>query len=360
MILDELCDALGRIPRSHVEMNQGDALLFLDEFADGIRLHPGAIQIAHPVWSPRGEPALELYHVDKTLDEVLIVTVGDVVFSPHLATLWSGSIVLTVELPRLVAYTEMLEDCERLAVGLEEGHLSLSQGEEQIVAQLLRTRSFIVGAKQVGLAPFLAVEWWARAWATVRDYFSDLKWETPLWWDELAARTPSTENLPSRRPEITDYGAELLALRVEHFNTLQPTFVVMGVDEELVAIWKSVMTVAPRHIAAAALEGLPYATATMHLYEEGGGGFDLRHQDPLGWTGLLQLSFSMKNSTLAIDEVRIPQGKGQGLFQKFVFNAESIGRLLGVDEITINATGVGAYAFASFGSYGNRPRNLSS
>lgn len=354
MHLQELRTALLKVPGIHLEVRGDELLFFLDRYDDGIRLAPEAVASANLVWSPNREPALELYAVVASAAEVLIIAVDDVVFAPLLAGVRIRGVRASVALPDLVAYSEMLRECEALAVALEIGHMRLPGNEEKVAGSFLKARSFIVGAKAVGLAPVHAVAWWERAWAAAAPFFPELEWEGYWWWRELASQASRLTQLQSMGLQPIDHAVELRTLAVRDFEVLLPRFSVVGLDEELVSIWQLHVSAAPRHVAAAALDGLPYATATMHLYPEGGGGLDVRHPDPEGWTALLQLSFSSEEQTMSLDEVRIPDRQGKGLFKRFLFNAERVASFLNVTTITVHATGVGSYAFARGAGYGSR------
>jgi hypothetical protein len=64
---------------------------------------------------------------------------------------------------------------------------------------------------------------------------------------------------------------------------------------------------------------------------------------------LLEFSWASKDE-INIDEIRIQEPLAHsGLFQRLMFNTERLATMLGFKQVTVLATGIGAYAFAVTG-----------
>ena len=66
-------------------------------------------------------------------------------------------------------------------------------------------------------------------------------------------------------------------------------------------------------------------------------------------------SSSFPDQDMSIDELRIPEGVGGGLFQRLMFNTERLATRLGLAQVSLHATGAGAYALACVGVYPRDP-----
>ena len=105
-------------------------------------------------------------------------------------------------------------------------------------------------------------------------------------------------------------------------------------------------------MSATLTAGIPEATFDIHLYPEGTGSVDLRLQPGGELRALFQLRFSFPDLSVDVDELWIAEAaRGAGLFERLLYNAEELGRQLGMERIRLLATGIGTYAVARVGGY---------
>jgi hypothetical protein len=130
----------------------------------------------------------------------------------------------------------------------------------------------------------------------------------------------------------------------------------VGLDEESAAAWRRWVPITPATFHATLTRGVPHANADLSLYPDGGGSIDLWIPLDDGRRAFLQARFTYADGDMAIDEIRIPkEDTGGGLFQRLMFNTERLAASLGLRQVSLHATGIGAYAMARVGVYPRDP-----
>ncbi|MDI1461653.1 hypothetical protein QEZ54_11775 [Catellatospora sp. KI3] len=303
------------------------------------------------MYAPDGSPALEFVVGGGPEALPLIITGTDLVFQPVPpdAVLDSRIPMRLSGMPPLVAYSEMMRDVEWF------GRDPVARFNGQADGTLLQLRCFIMGAARLGMRPLAAVHWWQRAWELAEDEVGLPPWrDDPLWLDLVAeARLASTRDLLTRswlQPQVDERGA-VARLSVDDFLRLEPALTVIGLDDELLGAWRGWVPVTPATFAATLLRGVPDGSAEVSFYPDGGGSVDIRVAMPSGKFAFMQFRFSFPDGDLAIDEIRIPSGEGGGLFRRLMFNTEALAAQLGMKQVSLHATDVGALAFATLGVY---------
>ncbi|MEV4537183.1 hypothetical protein AB0J82_25730 [Asanoa sp. NPDC049518] len=330
---DEIVAALGFVPEVRATVLGGRVIVFVPAIGDSVHLVASQVRRVSRIWAPDGAPALEFAVGDRPL----IVTGTDVVFRPEdpQAVLDTTMRYVVREMPHLVAYTEMLRDAE---VHGRRPHRGDAAGT------FLLLRCLIAGAARFGLRPAAAVGCWERGWRAVEDRVILPPWREDPWWDGLAAE--AVQETPPAATEVREERPVELA----DFERLAPGLTVVGLDDQFVAAWRRWVPVTPDAFHATLTRGFADAHADVCLYPEGGGSIDLH----VG-RAFLQARFTYSDGDLAIDEVRVPEGTGGGVFQRLMFNIEQVAALLGMRRVSLHATGIGAYAMARVGVYPRDP-----
>lgn len=343
---------LSELPELRVSVAGDQVRCHVPAIDDTVCLGAAAVRRCRPIFGPRGERAVE-FVVDADDGDVrpLIVTGDDVVYAPaDAAGLLDSAIPYRVgNAPPLVAYSEMQRDAEALARTAEQGTARLDLSEVGGTALLLRC--FVAGAVRFGMRPVRTVAWWRRAWASIgEDVVLPPFRRDPLWEELYEQAAGITDAGPSDadRPAAADQQPS--EPTVADFHALAPLLTVSRLDQEFVESWTRWVRADPASFARTLCEGLDGARAEVTLYPDGGGEVDLRVDAAGTCVGLLQLGFSFPEDTFTLDELRVSEpGRGTGLFQRLVFNAERLGALLGFTRIDALATGIGSYALAASG-----------
>lgn len=344
----EIADALAQL--SQVEISTSGELITVrvPAIEDGVRLLPRDVQRLRRIFGPRGDAAVELVIGGEGGVRPLIITSDDVVFAPASEeSVLDSPIAYKIDnAPHLVAYTEMERDARALADTCQQPAPGLNLAA--VGGSMLLVRCHIAGAMRFGMRPVRAVACWESAWEALGGELPLPPFRADPGWDELRGEAVRVPLGPGAGPEPDE--RDLTGLAMADFEALEPAFTVGRLDAEFVATWKRWIPVTPAAVAARLLDGLPQARAEMTLYPEGGGEIELSVVADGVTIGLLQLGFSFPADDFTLDEIRITgAGKGTGLFQRLMFNSESLGALLGFRQIRALATGIGSYALAALG-----------
>jgi hypothetical protein len=333
----------------------GDRLvIYVPAIDDSVHLFAPEVMRAEKIFAPTGDPAVEFTMGDGNNIWPLILTGTDAVYAPASPDdLLDASIRFTVsDAPHLVAYSEMDRDAETTALACAApGPVEL----DGLSGNLLLLRCFIAGAARFGLRPVRAVAWWQRGRQSLGDDFMLPSFRPDAVWNELARDAAGIKLTGSLSRNADDAPAVTADLAVADFEALEPMMTPVRLDEEFVESWREWIPLSPTIFAQTLMKGVPEARSDVALYPEGGGTIDLRCRRGDAVVALLQLRFSIPESVLTIDEIRIgEQATGTGLFQRLIFNTEQLAARLGLRELKLLATGIGSYALAKVGVY---PRN---
>jgi hypothetical protein len=356
----EIARALSGLPGVQVTVAGDKVSVFVPPLDDSVQLMAVEVQRLSNIFGPRGEPAVEFAVGDESDLWPLIITPNDVVYAPASADTFLDSPVRiqVSNSPVLVAYSEMERDIQTLArsCGDEaEGNL------DKVAGTLLLLRCFIAGAIRFGMKPLRAVAWWQQAWAVLGvDTFLPPFWQDPVW-DGLCADAALLSDVPVSSPDKRHDETDLVSLNVADFDALAPTLTIARLDEEFVESWKRWVGISPARFTQTLLEGVDEARAEVALYPDGGGEVDLRVDSGGLCVGILQLGFSFRDDDFSLDEIRVMgSGRGTGLFQRLMFNTDTLAELLGFHEIRTLATGIGSYALAKLGAPAYRAAQMRS
>ncbi|MFD9302150.1 hypothetical protein ACFWCB_05520 [Streptomyces sp. NPDC060048] len=160
-----------------------------------------------------------------------------------------------------------------------------------------------------------------------------------------------TSLLAARAPEDDqDDAASVSGLTLQDFRRTGPALTFGQLDEVFLTAWKAHMRATPARLAATLLDGVDGARATVTLYPDGGGSIDVRVEPRGVLQALLQLRLPSGGEELVVDEIRIAESARHSvLFQRLMFRADEVARLLGVRSVTLTATDVGRYALLTLG-----------
>jgi hypothetical protein len=350
---DEIIAALTFISEVRATALQNRITVFVPALGDSVHFVADDVRRVNRIYAPDGAPALEFAIAADTKLWPLIITGADVVFQPEnpTAILDTRMQYSVAQMPPLVAYTEMLREAEAQSRQIQTGRINL----DVLAGTFLLVRCFIMGAARFGLRPVPAVAWWDWGWRRVGDSVVLPPWRADALWDGLLAEAAQLEELPSTLQAVADERPDAARVTVADFERLAPGLSVVGLDDEFVAAWRRWIPITPSTFHAVLTRGEPGASADVTLYPDGGGSVDLWISVSHGRRAFLQLRFTYPDGEMAIDEIRIPEGVGGGLFQRLMFNTERLAARLGLTRISLHATGVGAYALAHVGVYPRDP-----
>lgn len=350
---DEILAALTFVPEVRATALQNRMTVNIPALGDSVHFVADDVRRVRRIYAPDGAPALEFVIGAGAELWPLIITGIDVVFQPAspdavLDTRMGYSIA---EMPPLVAYTEMLREAEAQSRRVQSGRTDY----DTLGGTFLLVRCFIVGAARFGLRPAAAVGWWDSGWRRFGDSVLLPPWRQDPLWDGLLAEAAQLRDLPSTLTAVRDERPDAARVEVVDFERLEPGLSVVGLDDEFVAAWRRWVPITPATFHATLTRGVPGATADMALYPDGGGSIDLWVPLSDGRRAFLQTRFTYADGEMAIDEIRIPERVGGGLFQRLMFNTERLAALLGLRRVSLYATGVGAYAMTHVGVYPRDP-----
>lgn len=356
MEIAELLAAFAVLPEVRATASDKDVAIHVPAVDDTAHLIAADVLRVRRGYAPDGSTCLELVIAAGETVRPCIVTDTDIVFAPEDPSnvLDSGVRHVVRGMPSLVAYTEMMRELEHVGRTDFGDDIGIASGT------LLLTRCFIAGAAWLGLRPLAGVHWWQTAWLRFSNDVSLPPWrEDPLWNVLVTEASQAAERGQLRRSyqqPAVDERAAVARLTLADFEALAPALTVVGLDEQFLQSWRRWIPITPATFLAVLLRGLPEATADVSLYPEGGGGIDVIVPLTAGRRAFMQLRFAYADGDLAIDELRIPEEeRGGGLFQRLMFNVESLGARLGLSRISVHATDIGALAFAAVGVYPRDP-----
>lgn len=347
----DIVGALEKLPGIRADVTAGIVSAQVSAVNDTVRIDAAGVKRHRRIWAPNGDPAVEFAMDGDRGPWPLIVTPADVVFPPAAtSTVLDSAIEYRItDVPPLVAYSEMERAAEQVAViCARPGSMELAG----LSAKFLLTRCFIAAAIGVGLRPTRSVAWWQQAWDAVGGEVLLPPFRADPTWDELAREVSRPAAIA---PAVRTGGGETDSMvTVADFHRLEPALNAVRLDDEFVRCWRRFIPGTPERFVEVLLDHLAGARADIALYPNGSGSVDVtvRGADT---AALLQLSWSDRK-TMRIDEVRIPDALAHsGLFQRMMFNTERLAHMLGFGELTLLASGVGAYAFARLGNYPRDP-----
>ncbi|HTU72147.1 MAG TPA: hypothetical protein VMG38_01380 [Trebonia sp.] len=346
MEIAEVVGVLEGLPGIRAAVTAGRVSAYVAAIDDTVRIDAAEVLRHRRIWAPNGDPAAELVMGDEQEVWPLILTPSDVVYQPvDTAIVLDSPIEFRIaNAPHIVAYTEMEQAAEQVALACERpGPVEL----DGVAASLLLVRCQVVAATLAGLRPVRSVAWWQRAWAAIGGDVPLPPFRADPVWDELAQQaSTSTVTAAAEGPDAQ--GEAAARVTIADFRAVAPALSAVRLDEEFVSFWRAFMPVTPARFGGVLLDRLDDARADVALYPDGGGSVDVTI--PGGdAAALLQFSWSGKDE-LQVDEIRIPAAMAHsGLFQRVMFNTERLAAMLGFRQVTLLASGVGAYAFAVMG-----------
>jgi hypothetical protein len=342
----EVIEALKGLPGIRAAVMAGRVSAYVPAIDDAVRIDAAEVRRYRRIWAPNGDPAVEFVLGDEREARPLIVTPSDVVYHPVDTRTVLDSLVehRITNAPHIVAYTEMEHASEEVALTCERpGPIELGG----VGATFLLVRCQIVAATLAGLRPVRSVAWWQRGWTAIGGDVPLPPFRADPAWDELAHEASRVTVTVSAAAK--DAQAEAAArVTMADFKRLEPVLTAVGLDEEFVSCWRAFMPVTPARFAETLLDRLDKAHADIALYPDGRGSVDVALRDGAA-VALLEFSWASKDE-INIDEIRIQEPLAHsGLFQRLMFNTERLATMLGFKQVTVLATGIGAYAFAVTG-----------
>ena len=182
---DDLVRMLSAVPGTEVSAGAGMVTAYVPAIGDAVQVASDDVLDAEPATVPTGAPAirLEIRRGHEALP--VIVTVGDVVFTPGYAAdlLEPGAAVPIPAAPQLVAYSEMHRDVRALGRAVDTDGVQLDP--DMLAATLLVHRCFLAGAVRVGLWPVRVAAWWEYTWARVGSDVTLAPFRADPVWDRL-------------------------------------------------------------------------------------------------------------------------------------------------------------------------------
>lgn len=348
MDTQSIISALATLSQVHLTVSEDIVSVYIPAISDGVRLAANDVDRFRKIFSPMGDPAIELAVVVEDSEYPLILTDNDIIFSPaSTRTVLDSAIHFKISnAPHLVTYSEMERDAERVALACEN---PTGLDLVKISGSFLLIRCFVVGVIRFGAWPVRTVAWWQRGLKALGgelflpDFFHDATWDA-LAQDAASIVLQSKDWSASSK----QYSPEELC--IADFEILKPVMHVAQLDDEFLALWKKLIPISPRVFCEVLTRGMPHAAFEVFIYPDCSGGVDLKVQDNDTLHGLLQLRFSFPESVMNMDEIRVTEtARGTGLFQKLIFNTQGLGSALGLAGLHFLATGIGAYALAKLG-----------
>jgi hypothetical protein len=169
MRTSEVIDALADVPGVEATIRRGRLNIHVPALGDTAKLDPDEILAAESVFVPTGEPAVQLDLKRGREVLPLIVTLGDLVFTPSyadsLVALADGEELRVPAMPSLIAYSEMHRDVRGLGAAVDDPDVQLDP--DMLAATLLAHRCFLRGAMRAGLWPVRVAAWWQYSHARV-------------------------------------------------------------------------------------------------------------------------------------------------------------------------------------------------
>jgi len=182
---DDLVRMLSAVPGTEVSAGAGMVTAYVPAIGDAVQVASDDVLDAEPATVPTGAPAirLEIRRGHEALP--VIVTVGDVIFTPEYAAdlLEPGAAVRIPAAPQLVAYSEMHRDVRALGRAVDTDGVQLDP--DMLAATLLVHRCFLAGAVRVGLWPVRVAAWWEYTWARVGSDVTLAPFRADPVWDRL-------------------------------------------------------------------------------------------------------------------------------------------------------------------------------
>jgi hypothetical protein len=187
MLSYELTSVLSEVPGVEVSIQRGALFVFVPALGDTAELDPDDVDTAAEIFVPTRKVAVQLDVRRGRSLLPLIVTEGDVVFSPAYASelVEPGAQVAVPAMPALIAYSEMHRDVR--AFGRTVDDPSASFDPPMIAATLLAHRCFLAGAVRVGLWPVRVAAWWEYAYSRVGGSAPMAPFRADPIWDDLMA-----------------------------------------------------------------------------------------------------------------------------------------------------------------------------
>jgi hypothetical protein len=352
----EVVDSLGSLSGVSATVLENRVRVYVPAIDDAVHLVADDIRRATRIWSPDGSPAVEMAVAGDSQLWPLILTDTDIVFelaSPDVV-LDSPVRISVHDMPQLIGYRDVTRNAEWL--GRESRAFS---NPFAAAGDLLQTRCFIVGATRWGLRPLAAVYWWERAWEQLRDVAFFQEWRVDRLWTELVVEAEEAGRAGrldwTVPPSTRDERRAVAGLTVADFAAEEPDLQAVGLDDEFVAAWRRWIPFTPTTFRETLLRGLRAGRAAVTLYPDGGGAIDIRVPVASPRHALLQLRFVIPEGVMWIDEVRVANGRGTGLFQRLLCNCEQLADRIGLQRIEVFATGDGAIAFSGLAAFPRDP-----
>lgn len=320
---------------------------YLPAIDDTVHVEATEVRRFRHIWAPNGDPAVEFVMGDEHGTWPLIITPNDIIYKPVDTEAVLDSVIeyQISNAPHIVAYSEMERAAERAALASER---SGSIDVDSVGASFLLVRCFIAAATLVGLRPVRSVAWWQRGWAALGGDLPLPPFRADPVWDELS-RDASRLTVTALLTREDDMAEAIANLTIADFRQLEPVLTAVGLDDEFVSSWRTLIRIAPAQFADRLLDGMETALADVALYPEGGGSVNVVLRDGDVVHALLQFSWSSRDE-LHIDEIRIGDTMAHtGLFQRLMFNTERLAALLGFRKVALLASGIGSVAFATMG-----------
>jgi hypothetical protein len=183
----EIVEALNEVPEVEVKVRRGSLNVHIPALGDTARLDPDEIVGVEHVWVPTGAPAVQLDLKRGREILPLIVTTGDVVFTPAYADdlIAPGAEPFVPAMPTMIAYSEMHRDVRAFGRTIDEPGAELDP--VMLAATLLAHRCFLHGAIRAGLWPVRVAAWWEYANSRLDGTVPLAPIRADPVWDELMA-----------------------------------------------------------------------------------------------------------------------------------------------------------------------------
>jgi hypothetical protein len=159
----EIVEALNEVPGIEVKVRRGSLNVHVPALGDTVELNPDEVVEIDHVWVPTGEPAVQLDLKRGREILPLIITTGDVVFTPAYADdlIAPGAGRFVPAMPSLISYSEMHRDVRAFGRTIDDPAADLDP--MMLAATLLAHRCFLYGAVRAGLWPVRVAAWWEYA-----------------------------------------------------------------------------------------------------------------------------------------------------------------------------------------------------